>query len=790
MGRRGRLQSSEVAVGDVTAKKIAPSGKQKLPQNGRRISSSKQESPGEGTKLMFPLCTPLLVAVVTLACRVFYVIKPQNWWMVHPDEVYQSVEVAHMELYGYGFRTYEFSPVESVDDVTKYRRMELQQEMYAMRSPIAPYYYVLVGWMTSCAGLTVNPYLLWRIAHVVVSSVLPLAVSSYASKLYSSPDVGSIAAILVATSVHLNVFGTHCFLHSFLAPFTFFSLALFLHHRKNGDVTQKNQNGCEARPENMKLNGFSEKEMDQSDHSAQNRACDGDWHHIGNGKVSSNQFKTQLPCQTVCREDDCMKKRLLSATFLMGITSYIRPDVILIYSLNFVLFSKLRHSAHNGRKWIVLTGLSASLLVGLGSDFCYYGSGVVTPLNWVKFNVIKDLSTVIFGKMDGLMYVSDFLLHNPGTAFLLVFCLIVQAAVFIRHNTDSCSRRKTSTIPNGNSHTYDIEIKSNENIRTSTWRSLALWLLPLLVYSFNGHKELRFIHDVIVLVFVHVSVVLAGLTAVITSTKVARAVLGLTVAVFVFSQWQVFPTSDNNTKWVYQKVDGVQDVNACIRYVSSQNDVTGVFYDSNLHMTGGMTLLHHDVTIMAMMIGGFYEFGPQARKNLTYPAGLLPGKRLKSVNEFTQASNYVALANAQASVRIIIKNKAYNYLVLRRDRKFFPTGFTNVFTAGNHRVLKRSSDARSERVLQEYLENIPLGTNATVMLHEGDVLFHMGRYEEASARFQHAISLDEKLVEAYLPLAICFSKLDKSSAAAAVQEKCQTVFTKEACTTPRKITRL
>ncbi|GFR70494.1 mannosyltransferase [Elysia marginata] len=41
---------------------------------------------------LLPKWTPWLVTVMTFAIRVHHVIEPKNWWVLHPDEIYQSME--------------------------------------------------------------------------------------------------------------------------------------------------------------------------------------------------------------------------------------------------------------------------------------------------------------------------------------------------------------------------------------------------------------------------------------------------------------------------------------------------------------------------------------------------------------------------------------------------------------------------------------------------------------------------------------------------------------------------
>ncbi|XP_059171717.1 uncharacterized protein LOC131952845 [Physella acuta] len=675
---------------------------------------------------LLPSClSPSVITALTLTFRVYYVIQPQNWWMVHPDEVYQSIEVAHIESYGYGFRTYEFSPPQLANNVTKYRQMELQEDMYGLRSPIFPYFYVIAEWLISKC-IVASPYLLWRVCHVCVTSMLPLAVARYATSLTTWPDVPVLSALLVAVSVHLNVFGTHCLLHSFLAPFTFLGLSLLM--ATSHEATDRQHPGGEP-------GGNGTKDVDLK---------------LVTNRGAYKHFVSRF-----------------SIGCLIGITCYVRPDTVSVYGLHVVLCSTVRRLLQTAGWVPVCVGVLFSASLGALVDFGYYGWGVISPINWFRFNVVKDLSTKIFGKMSSFMYFTDVFLNDPGIALLSAIVAIVQICLYLRQE-DKPGETKVFKKLGSNFH-------SNE--KNSTCLTLGLTSTLFIMYSLKGHKEVRFVHDAIVLFYIHAALVLVALRSTFsswTSSHVIRAIL----AVFVLIQWQVFPSAVNNKRWVYLGAEGVHDVNACIEFISRQTDVKGVFYDSNIFMTGGMTLLHHDVTILTLVTGGFYEFGPTSRVNVT----------TRSVNEMTQASNYVALSNAPAVARVIIENSNYNYLVLRGDRQFLGAGFHQVFTAGTRRVLKRSSGAESQ--LQEMLGRIPLGTNTTVLTHEGDFLFHMSQYREASRRFQHVLALDKYRLEAYLPLTICYINMGEEDKAEQTQVACQALFSKSACTTARKITRV
>lgn len=479
---------------------------------------------------------------------------------------------------------------------------------------------------------------MWRVCHVCVTSLLPLSVARYAASLTSSPDAPVVGALLVAASIHLNVFGTHCLLHSFLAPFTFLGLSLLM--ASSHERTDRGHPNSVARSRGTK-----------------------DVHHevdTWTSRIGSDHFMLRL---------------LIGC--LLGITCYVRPDTISVYILHVVMCSNLRRLFLSTGCAPIGVGVIFSSSVGALVDFGYYGWGVISPINWFRFNVVKDLSTKIFGKMNNFMYFNDVFLNDPGIALLSTSVVIVKIFLYIRQ------KEKTNVIK-------EQESNFNSNERNPTWLTITITGILFILYSLKGHKEVRFVHDAIVLFYVHAALVLVALRSSLrswTSRHVLRAIL----TVFVVIQWRDFPSTVTNKRWVYLGADGVHDVNSCIEFISRQPDVTGVFYDSNIFMTGGMTLLHRDVTVFTLVTGGFYEFGPTSRVNAT----------TRSVNEMTKASNYIALSNAPAVARVIIENNNYNYLVLRRDRQFLEAGFHHVFTAGTRRVLKRSSGAESR--LQEML---------------------------------------------------------------------------------------
>lgn len=75
-GRQSELKSSEPKI--TRAKKLL--------QNGGE---------GDREKDILPRYVPYIVVLVTLVIRVYYVTLPSSLWVLHPDEIYQSMEGEH-----------------------------------------------------------------------------------------------------------------------------------------------------------------------------------------------------------------------------------------------------------------------------------------------------------------------------------------------------------------------------------------------------------------------------------------------------------------------------------------------------------------------------------------------------------------------------------------------------------------------------------------------------------------------------------------------------------------------
>ena len=94
--------------------------------------------------------------------------------LIYRPMVYNvCLPVAHSEVYGYGFRAYEFNPPPEVTSNTPQVRKEEQRHgLSAMRSYLLPHVYVTVTWLLQRLGLHFPPFLVRDLNR----NVLPLAV--------------------------------------------------------------------------------------------------------------------------------------------------------------------------------------------------------------------------------------------------------------------------------------------------------------------------------------------------------------------------------------------------------------------------------------------------------------------------------------------------------------------------------------------------------------------------------------------------------------------------------------
>ena len=530
------------------------------------------------------------------------------------------------------------------------------------------------------------------------------------------------------------------------------------------------------------------------------------------------------------------------SALVLALCVYIRMDVMLFSAVT--LLSRFRPRLADYRALLAsAAGAFAGLGFGVLEDFFFYDELVVSPSNWAMFNIFRDLAGDLFGKSSFSKYLVILFGNNFGLPVLAAFSVIVMVVVVVRgvthrsfsntHISSNNSGSSSNAINSNSNNTYadnhhphngknrnqnDAENSSAiKNIdhsepavsfagvhRIASWNTstevgatLTLtfsWVALLAFYSFREHKELRFVHNTIVLMLISFasvfSVAVEELGKKLSSGRVKLVIFAL-LALLAADQWGSFPSSRDlsNKSWAYQGIWDSHDISACLSYVSARNDVTGVFVDSYFHVTGGYSLLHRDVPLFTLLVHEFVEFESSGRITLAKPS-LLDGSKNVSYVTIDRLSNLVSVQNAGYMVKLLIQKKQYNYLVMSRHRKFLAIGFREVFAQGTMRVMKRTFDPEQERQLETMAARAPMGVNATVLKYEGDVLFRFHRFHLALERYQAAFQLGPAHAQLFQAIGACKLKLGDQSGARSWIEACAERFGRSECSKALSITNI
>ncbi|XP_076473020.1 uncharacterized protein LOC143302299 isoform X2 [Babylonia areolata] len=740
----------------------------------------------------------LMVTLVTAVLRVYYVTLKTSGWVLHPDEIYQSLEVAYSEIYGYGFRPYEFLPPARGDNLSQYQQVHQEHGMYALRSPLLPWFYVVVSWGVAMLGVTSpSPYLIWRIVHVTLASLLPLAAHVFTSTLSAgSHDVGVMAAALAASSVHLTVLGTHTIVHSLLAPALFLCLAglhgsvwdttaprppRLLHAttdsntgtRRSGSTASSQNGSCgsHVRPEDKhsttrlqtrsgsitQTEHYDDDDVDDvsdrslfSAHEDTATSADHDDHTPLAGSSETVNGTSQNPKKAVSLSSKTIVfGRFIACGFCLAICCYIRPDSGLFIGILFMSFlsprrlSRLLMKEKEYFRQIVLcvVGGILGVVVGISGDFYFYGVGVISPVNWFRFNVVSKAAGRLFGADSAVLYIREMFFANPGMVLVLginiagVMTSIVQAL-----------RRG----------------RGGEGMALKM-RLLVSVAVLLATYSVQEHKELRFIHHVIVLYFALTAINVRSLAktlseqgALTISATPRLSALG-TILLFAASQWHSMPTGEDPASlksWVYQGNADTYDVTRCVNHVAAQTDVRGVFLNVNLNLVGGFTFLRHNVPLLTLTFSGYHEYGMSARHitprklypttTATATTALRRHKTDSAVSLATSVnlSNYFDHQNQPYLLHHLISHPEYNYLLMTTDTEFLPAGFTQVLDTGRVKVLRRLGTEEGEQRLRQVVPLLRADPAPAVLKREASELFAFGLRDLAAQRYERGVRLD------------------------------------------------
>jgi hypothetical protein len=248
---------------------------------------------------------------------------------------------------------------------------------------------------------------------------------------------------------------------------------------------------------------------------------------------------------------------------------------------------------------------------------------------------------------------------------------------------------------------------------------------------------------------------------------------------FISSQYNMMPNSrDSSIKhWAYEENTDSRDVNVCLDFIRQQSDVTGVFIDRDMHMTGGYTILRKDIPWFSLINTEFREFSKTSRLELHSFYGA------RNVSTTSQISNYIHIQNTPFLLKCLIRQKEYNYLVMKITRQFINRGYVEVFRYGTMRVLKRLYDLEEEKYLKTLEKTISDSKNSTVLKYEGQWLVMYGNYELAKKKFSRAAEIQSD-IQVYQCLIDLHRKISDPENTKAVFKNCTLKFSSADCLKP------
>ncbi|XP_045173692.2 uncharacterized protein LOC123535194 [Mercenaria mercenaria] len=777
---------------------------------------------------IFPQWLPWILLPLTLTLRILYVLEPTNWWILHPDEIFQTIEVAHSDVFGYGFRPYEYLPPPS-DDALNSTAMsaahaqEIHFGMYSLRSFILPKFVSVVMISANMCGINTSPYLIVKIFHVTVTSLLPVVVFQFSRILHHSRDIGCLSAILVSSSLSLNIFGTHTLINSFLAPFVFLVLiplirlmtslekhgvqelkqselssseepsnalkgqditagkeddandALFCSHI--GGSKEINTLSTQFTPEHNKkfsshdenANIIYQKGKVPSEHS--NNYCES---KNGACQSKTNNMKrnmTYIKEASRWREMKQIKLLDLLAGLGLALCIYIRVDLIfipLLLSAGFYqhifkhfaeIVSLLKH---------YLFGIVIGSLIGGYCDYVTYERWFFSPYQWYKFNVRNSFAGEIFGVNSGFFYLLKLYQNEPIVT--LSFTIILIDIFDITHRLFTSSNKHSQTAKN---------------------QSFIIFMFLLLAFSLNSHKELRLMHNGIIFMYIAVSCAICSLPTRFSRNQngcqYSIYIVYLFIALFMSSHCFNFVNMkfEDRAKWTYGKNTDSHETNICLDFIRQQKDVTGVFMDRSVHTSGAYSILHHDVPVFALNIFEYIEY----RKTITHHtngAAVLDlfSSEKNGFSTFTNIFDFISVYNSQYLYLKIRQTPQYNFLILKTSSNFIDIGYDEMFQVGNSKVFKRSFDRQKEKDLANTTDNIRIFWNATILEYEGSWLIHYGLYTKAEQRLLMSNRIDPRRIGTFRTLLNMYSKLKQTDDYSSVLKACVELYRKNECLKP------
>lgn len=577
--------------------------------------------------------------------------------------------------------------------------------------------------------------------NVVITSLLPVTVYWFVLKIFHCHLLAFLTCVLSALEHHLAVFGTHTVVNSFVSPWIFTGLSLTIYDDETSAKVKE---------------GGQEKASDQNG----NLICHNvnNWNTFGDSDSDRNSEKKRENLKEGKSTSQVISDRVLIKCFggfILGVVCYVRPDSVLFcVSVTLSVLRSRRPFVRQHFKDVALTliGGATACMFCVADDFSWYGWGVISPIQWLKFNVLSGKSGQLFGIQDATLYLQVFtgglaqIVANLTTAAILIICAVKQSDLLLRPRM-FCA--------------ICLSFMSN-----------------FVVFSSSGHKEKRFIHNIIVLYLIVISY---GLHTLVTcfrkgysKLKYSSFVVASFLVSFAIVSYSKLPGvySLATADWTYGEARDSVDANVCLDWLRRQNDVSGVYINASLYDTAGFITLKQDVPLLVKIHNEFYLYDTGVQKS--------QGTNFR-IRPILNYSDYIHESNVYYLARLLSKDKVFNYVITKGKIFALPQlnyMYSKIFAHGNFKVFRTNFSLTEGKQLAE---TPPIGDNATVLEYEANWLVSNGLYQLATERISQALKLDKSRARLYQQMIVCYFKMGDKNMVYHYQEECFRRFGKQLC---------
>ncbi|NPD88768.1 MAG: hypothetical protein HGN29_08580 [Asgard group archaeon] len=289
----------------------------------------------------------ILLTVVSAVLQVYFAMR--TWGMIHSDEIFQSLEIAHNLVFGYANIPPEF---QAYHHYSPYYA-QCRSHLFPLIFSIPMYLGKIFGWSYWRVTIPLIRFFLGINGALLTPSTYLLVKQFTCGKT----RYAFASAFLITFSPLLMFLSFRSLTNIFFIPWIFFLVTLYWK-----DVNKLKE--------------------------------------IKNVKEISEGFSFQALN---------IYLRISLYTLLIGLILYIRMDLIIPLFAILVFrfpFRKIKVLISH------VSGLILALVLGGVVDFHYYGKFLVSPINWFKFNILEGKST-IFGEEPFSFYFAQIVNYLP-----------------------------------------------------------------------------------------------------------------------------------------------------------------------------------------------------------------------------------------------------------------------------------------------------------------------------------------------------------------------------------------